>query len=643
MTIRFLPPDDLRQWNPAGAVTAAVLLSAVFAAAFFTVWPCPYIFDDGGIVVKYMDCFAEGAFYRYNVSDGPVFGVSGFLHGILSGALAWSHLLSPERSVLASNCLGVALTSLAILLILRTFSDSCSAIILAWLVTLTGSTYFIRTAFQGLETPLHLAVVLFTFWACLSNRGRVFWLFCALAVISKLDAVPIVAILGLVRVAETYVRDRSVASVLRELRDAFLWAGIPLIGWLAFAHVTFGSALPQTAYAKMQFRVHPPGRFAFLAAWCSERGTQAYLAAAFALAAGCLFLRRNVASKSVIFAAAACGELALYCVFNPEEQMPWYHVLPQTLLVLAVTTAMLSIYDLALREEHGRLRVAVCLLFIVLLPFNMTLAIHYARNTIAYVYSTEPERVEVGKWIRAVASPGDRLFASHGHTARYAHLYTYDLSGLNSPIITDLWKQNKSPLDELRPEWVAGHSFLSEAEQGLGYGLAASFYDVSLTGYRAWRVWKKEPQRPGCSQGIARKLAYRDVAADGEVKSAGSDALHASGSRIVLRSPESDTAPQALLFGIARQSEPFNVDVGLISSKEPRKKLTPIAMPARDAANLAPGLTGPCRVQLPPDTPSQVEIVLTLSPGKHCPKRFELLEPVWIMGPAKTAKREKKD
>lgn len=638
---RLFMSDDLRQWRPAVAGTAAILLSIAFATLFLWKWPSTYIVDDGGIVVKYMDSFAAGGFYKYNMQDNPVFGISGFIHGILAGGLSATHLFSPENSVIVSNYLGVCLTSLAILLILRVFSHSCSMVVLGWATTLTASTYFVRTAFQGLETPLHLGIVLLAYWAFLSERGKAMWLLGAMAIISKLDAVPVIVVLGIFRLLQAFNRTHSLKSMQKELRDALIWSGIPLAGWVLLACSVFGSPLPHTAYAKLYFISHPAGKFTFISDWWTieSLGIALPLGICVTFAACCLLLKRkDLAIKCSVFVTGCIGVTLLFCAFNPEERMIWYYVLPQTSLILGAVAALISIPNLVSKNKFNALRFAVCMVLLVLLPFSANSAKRWALATSSWISSIEPERIAVGKWIRSAAAPTDRLFAGHGHIARYAHLYTYDYTGLNSPIITDLLRQGKDPLHELQPEWITWPGLLPiEQQKDLGYELVASFYGISLAGWPAWRVWRKGEHDPASPLCQAQQLSPENVRTDGEIKDNEMHLLHILGSNITLASPVTGAIPKAIFFGIAKRPQPFTFTVSLNSSdsEQAHRNLESIFVPALNPKDLANGRTLSCQVKIPNGNQlSQAHIHLSQGSSGLKVEPFLILEPVWVMRPA---------
>lgn len=88
------------------------LLSIMFAILmslfiFEVTDPFSYPFmDDAGIVMRYLDNFRNGLFYVYNAQDGPVFGISGFLHGVLSGFFVYFFGVSSEMALVLANFMG---------------------------------------------------------------------------------------------------------------------------------------------------------------------------------------------------------------------------------------------------------------------------------------------------------------------------------------------------------------------------------------------------------------------------------------------------------------------------------------------------------------------------------------------------------
>ena len=72
-----------------------MLLEIAFAAMAIvyirTYDPITYV-DDAGFILRYLDNFQKGCFFCFNVQEGPVFGLSSFMYGLLGGMMVWTGL-----------------------------------------------------------------------------------------------------------------------------------------------------------------------------------------------------------------------------------------------------------------------------------------------------------------------------------------------------------------------------------------------------------------------------------------------------------------------------------------------------------------------------------------------------------------------
>src|SRR6202008_4290115 len=81
----------------------------------------PRIFyDDAGFILRHLDHFSQGYWFRYNINDPPVYGISGFIHGVFCGMLCLLHLASPEQALMISNLVGFIATSWFLFLLTKT-------------------------------------------------------------------------------------------------------------------------------------------------------------------------------------------------------------------------------------------------------------------------------------------------------------------------------------------------------------------------------------------------------------------------------------------------------------------------------------------------------------------------------------------
>lgn len=636
MRLDALRIDDLDRWPPRVALGAAVGLALAFAIWFWWIWPQRYIYDDGGIVLRYMDQFAAGHFYRYNASDPPVFGVSGFVHALFAGALAASGAFSPRASLFVSGFTGLFLTALAVLLVLRRFSRSAAAVLVGWCFVLGSSPYFLTNTFQGLETSLHTGIALFAVWAFLSGRSTLMWAMMALGVMSKLDAVPLVLVLAALRALQL----RSAAAWRTELRRAALAGGLPLLAWVGFTLQVFGSPMPQSAFAKLVFHMHPPSRLGFVTQWWG-RDELRFAAYWLVVAIGTLVAWRRGGGDRLRVLALPLGcaaVLGLYMVYNPGERMPWYYALPEVLLVLGAVAALLT----AVRGRNWWLgAVAPALMLAMALPSSLASTGRYSRGVIDYIWSVEPERMAVGQYVREHAGPDDTLLTGHGHVAREARIYTWDLSGLNSPEVTDLRAAGRTIPEALEPVWMVVPAMAaSTTQRDVGYRLERVFYDRAARGYPAWRIWRR------ASGPAARPVLVREVegatpegAEYQAIARATGEAAPAQGNtplnfdvtgRAVLR--REDPAPVlGLWFGVLRADEAMELTVVAADSVLLREHVPP-----RDPDDLATGRSSALRIDLD-GTSLRDGVAIEVGGYGGTPPSFRMLEPVWLVEPATVA------
>lgn len=608
--------DNLSRWTGRTWSFFIVTASIAVVAAFLIWWPRDYTFDDGGIVLRYMDNFAAGAFYKYNLADPPVFGISGFIHGIVAGALAYSRAIAPDTSLLISNLIGVFLTSWSILLILRRFTSSAIVLVSCWFYVLLASYYFIITAIQYLETPLHLGIVLLLLWCLFADRRRTFWALCALSVISKLDAVPLVALLILLRGLSLRGRTEWAA----EIRAALLFGAAPLGSWVVFTTWVFGSPMPQSAYAKLNYHDGGPSRLEFVTRWWIREPVRISIYWGLGLLAAIIsmFMKRFRDARDVLALLGGCaGTLGLFMYFNPGERMPWYYAMPQVLLVLGGVVGFL----LVIRILPRTVRIAACIAGVVTLtPATTGRLLHDARWFIDFVNVAEPDRIAMGKYVHSVADSDDRLLAGHGHIARYARIYVYDASGLNSPIVTDVFRRHGDPWTELDFDWITRDRFIPlDLQARVGMRLSKTFYRRSVRGNAAWRVWEKAPgprvltSAAAEIEGQSRLVELPDAVRPPllHVETEGPTRFAFSGS----------TRPCGFIVGVQRQDIPLLARIVAGEIKEVR-------IPPVDPADIPFGYASEIEVsKLDPAG----AVTLEIRDESGSPVAATLLEPVWLV------------
>jgi hypothetical protein len=538
-------------------------LALLLAAAHFALFPAREVYDDGGIILRYMDNFALGHFFVYNPADGPIYGVSGFVHGIVAGFLSWTRICSPDNSVLVSNFGGLVLTGWMLLRIFSHYFGNRAAILPAWALAMLMSRYLLITAKQGLETPLHLGIVLTAVYFCLSRKDYLFWLFAALSVISKLDAVPVIALLAGWHVIRNIRRAWPVS-----IRRPFYLAPIacfaaPMTAWIVFSCRVFGSPMPQSAFAKLHYHGHPGSSwFPFIEPLLTGKLAVFTVTVIAVLVAHIVVLtwQRRPAEipRQCILGLGALATLVLYYFYNPGEQMPWYYAMIDLFLT---AQCVLSIFlALSYLLTSHRLKYAG---FLALAGYSVVIWPELTTRIEAHAHHfniIESERIAVGRWIHEASQAEDVVLTGHGHVARECRRYVIDFSGLNSVLATDLGRDIEHIVKHAQPDWIAWGGILpTPAQMQGGYKLARSFYGISTaeatSASRAfrkgqpWRIYRRTASQQNRHDVC---IGPEQITCDGTVETNG--ATHVTGTVASFGTGEAPVACESFCMGIQRSN-----------------------------------------------------------------------------------------
>jgi hypothetical protein len=457
----------------------------------------PIWVDDAGFVLRYFAQAQEGCFYCFNASDGPVLGISSFLFGVLGNGLAWTRLLTPEQCLLVLTYAGLYLATHALQGLLRVTLRQAVALPLAVLAVLAFNKSFWAVGNGGMEAPLHLAISLFALKAFVEERHLRMWGLLALAVISKLDAVPLVLAVAGLWAFRTRKQLLPLSTRNPQWRALVLGGLVPILLYLGLVSLLFGSPFPQSAFVKVFLQVHPQDSFfPFLTYFLETPFRMGFLGVGLLLFGGYQLLlwwdRDPQWSAQTAPGWAFLGVMALYYVYNPAEKMIWYYVLPETLLLVQSFIALAGLcHRLPQRASFPALLAGTGLAALLFLT-NTLNEIRWFRR---YERWVEVERAAIGHALAARTQAGDTLMAGHGLLSAFSPAYVIDITGLNSRLATDYGLDYLRMLRELRPDWVAlpGWGSLFPAMQALPYMADTVYYDITLHRNSAWRIWRKVP------------------------------------------------------------------------------------------------------------------------------------------------------
>jgi hypothetical protein len=475
------------------------VLSFLFAWTVFKNYS-PYMFDDSAFTLRYLDNFWDGYFYNYNKSDPPVFGISCFTFGVFTGFWCWLHLLSPEQSVYLAGFSGLVMVSfLTFKILFETCKDKHLTLIF-WLVIVFSSKMFLNVAKSGMESAFHISILFAALLFFLQNKSRWMWLFLALSIISKLDAVPFVFVIGLTYLVMNRKQILPLSWKNNFVKEFCLYAVLPIFVWVLFATLVFGSPLPQSAYSKIFLHAHPSDYwFPFIKYYFF--GGRVVLVFRLFLAFFVLhtilvcFKSKDFSFKNLVFGFSFFATMVLFYFYNPGEQMTWYYVLPDLLLLLQIAVSFAFFTSLIPLKIVRTLLTIVALFFFVGWTGVDVIGGKYWMET--YLESVERERLEVGKYVGTMVGENDSIMSNHGLPVRFVKGYVIDMSGLNSKYAASLNVDPEQLFKINKPEWAISHNssgyalFLSAN----GFEPTRIFYDITNYAFPQWCLYKRLPDK----------------------------------------------------------------------------------------------------------------------------------------------------
>ena len=390
--------------------------------------------DDAYITYQYAKNIANGHGFVFNAGDRRTLGTSTPLY---AGLLALGARVG-IRIPLLSIGLGIFATSVALGL----------AVCIAWefgfvsaglIVGITASLAQLYWRWEGMETPLYLALILGSMWTAFIGWSSLGFFLAALAAITRLDGFAVLVAVGL----------------FLAVRRRWSWRTIGpgaalLVSWLIIASSLFGSPLPTSGLAKMTHDVRISGRFSVLSLDFFYQVlpiTQLISPSALSnhpirmAASFCLVLLVPFAIATVLrprgLSAMLVSWLVLYLAGYELLRLPnfhWYYGPPAIVLALFLWIALQATVTCAAnaigwRKEAVALAatwtIAITSLFLLVLGTPLYATSHPTR---------ESAHLLAARWLRQHAQPGDSVVAYEVGTIAYVSgLRTIDLLGLTNP------------------------------------------------------------------------------------------------------------------------------------------------------------------------------------------------------------------
>lgn len=387
--------------------------------------------DDAFISYRYADNLARGRGFVFNPGEWRL------------GSTAPGHVLlaASARLVVVPDALPfvmVAIGCLAWTAQAALLFGLLSKHVGRWPACATAAGVLLGAAGSGLvvslETNLVAALVLASTLAADRGRPALAAALAGLAVLTRPDALAFGGLLALWGAATLRTPDADATPVWRRaLRPALAFAA-PLVPWLLFAWVAFGSPLPATAAAKYgqtplaEYAVHllrmGPARFA-------PADAPLALALIAALAAWGAVRWARSGPAGVLLVAWAVGHGLSYLVLRPLTLFTW-HLYPVVLVFAACT--LVGLGCLAERRAFSpavawSARAALALLLVATAARSHGDAASYAGSYWGG-QRTDVYR-QVAHWLRANVGPEQRVaLLEVGLIVYHSDVRVHDLAGL---------------------------------------------------------------------------------------------------------------------------------------------------------------------------------------------------------------------
>lgn len=439
-------------------------------------------FEDALIVLRYARNLVAGHGFVFNPGE-RVLGVTTPLHTLLSTIYV---ALAPERAPALQNLAGLGwlvAEGFLVLLLARRMGYP----LLGFFAALATLGNFQRGfLYLGMEVHLFAFLVLLAFYLHLDGKEAACGVTLGVAFLTRYDAALMAALVG--------------ASLLFEKRRLpwrlVLGFALPVVPWLVFAQLYFGSIVPTPLAAKQGFYDAPSylHRVFFEHKAAFKRLIALYAPGEF-LRAGLsyLFLVPVLAGAAAaalrdrrwaVLAAYPFLHVGIYAAIGPDPGFTWHYYVASPVLFLFFTAGAYELLRLVARPLFERARrwprwLPAALAAAVLVP----LVVHSARE-MRHRYRLDPgtaQLFEIGAWLRGhYGADTSLLQPAIGVLGWVTGFRMIDHAGLVTPGLHFYDDRHATAMPEVLSRFAPDLVLLS----------AASPADVTRLGYRPVKVFR---------------------------------------------------------------------------------------------------------------------------------------------------------
>ncbi len=462
-------------------------------------------FDDTGFVIRYLrNAWDHDVWFHFNEAEPPVYGLSGFLYGLVCTFLCKNHFVLPEDAISLMANIGIFFTSVMVFRIFIRFTKSNWLALMFWLFTMCANTYYLNSVNAGLETAFHLMIVVAAFYFFFTDKYRNMWLFIGLSITSKMDAVPAMVVLGSTYFINRFLLSKQkLAFVKTWLTKELLFAIVPVGLYLIMTYSLFGSPLPHSAATKLSFHQSKDEFwFPFLSPVININAYKYLLGAClslFVITMGCLpKLEKEKRLGSVLFGLAFLATMTLYYIYNPLEKMEWYYPLPILMLYMQ---GMVSIHVVASVITKNLQQIAHATLYVLIVAGVIVFLKSNYKYSQAFMLGRETQRAQIGLDLEELVHKEDTITACHGMPVATLDGFVLDMTGLNSEAATEIGLDLELAFEKYNPTWHEGHTYYNLLEllnKKKNYHLVDRYYAFTKFNSIPIDIYKRD-DTPGCT------------------------------------------------------------------------------------------------------------------------------------------------
>lgn len=415
-------------------VTHWLTLALVLVAALgLFLWSnTPYDIDDAPITYRYAENLAAGNGFVYNVGE-RILGTSTPLYTLMLAAMRLFGVSIPVASNALNLIASIGVIAVTMALVNNLSKSFWAAVLSSVFVLMQGS--FLRHSMAGMETPVYTLLIMSSLLAFAKEKAATSAFLAGLASVMRLDGL---AIAGAVLLSYLIKRKQLPWTELA----VFI---IPLVPWVLFSTLYFGSPIPLSMLAKQEhLRVLQHSRF-WIWDWLFVRPLLNYMYLLPFILIGLVWALSGHSGKprwlvGVIWLMAYLIEYTLVGIDFYE----WYLMPAYPVLACLAAVGFSAALDALSRRVKWTPRVRGLTVGVVLIG----LVFPYIRNAYgsvkgqrAYLLSLEKSRVLAGTWLRNESTPESMIrTGAIGHVGYESQRYIIDSAGLITPreLATDL-------------------------------------------------------------------------------------------------------------------------------------------------------------------------------------------------------------